>query len=101
MTDNPDLVARLTRFVENGRRAQASVIKAGALAPVPAPGYRFAVGTRVLELVDGQLATVRASYGAAATNAHVYELTLADGSHAVRLEEQLEPAPASVTPARP
>ena len=101
MADNPDLAARLSRFVENGRRAQASAIRAGALAPTAAPGYRFALRDRVLDLVTGRPAFVTASYGAAASNARIYEVQLDDGTHGVRVEDQLEPAPARVAPSHP
>ena len=98
MAESSSVAERLNRFVENGRRAQASAIKAGALAPTAAPGYRFALGDRVLETVDGAIGVVVASYGAAAANVRVYELQLAGGAHAVRTEDQLEPAPAGVRP---
>jgi hypothetical protein len=94
-TENGPIGARVDRWLATSA-PRPSIIPRGGLTPAPAPGYRFPIGARVLETVDGKIGTVAAQYGAAAANVRVYELTVAGGEHLVRVEEQLEPAPASV-----
>lgn len=93
--ENGTIGARVDRWLATAA-PRPSIIPRGGLTPAPAPGYRFPLGARVLETIDGKIGTVAAQYGAAVTNARVYELTLDGGGHVVRVEPQLEPAPASV-----
>jgi len=65
-------------------------VMSGRFAPAPAPGFRYAVGARVLDLVSGLPVRIAASYVASASTDRVYEVVEPDQVHQVRLERQLE-----------
>jgi len=56
----------------------------------PAPGFRFATGDPVIDLVAGARGVVIASYYASAGADRIYEVRTAPGSIIARLERELE-----------
>jgi hypothetical protein len=83
-------------FVERAAAAIAArrpreVVPPGRFAPTAPPGFRFAIGDRVLDVASGAPGRVRAAYPGAASGVRVYELSTDAGDVIVRDETQLEP----------
>jgi hypothetical protein len=91
MSDTPDrtFVDRAAAALDRDRPRE--VVPPGRFAPAPAPGFKFAIGDRVLDLVDAVPALIRAAYHGAASGLRVYELSTDAGAVIVRDETQLEP----------
>jgi hypothetical protein len=90
MTDDPKLTtAQLHALIAARKPANGSAMSP-AITSAPAPGFRFATGDPVIDLVSGSRGVVAAWYQSASSNGPVYEVRTAPGAVIVRLEKELE-----------
>lgn len=91
MADTParSFVDRAAAAIASGKTRD--VVPTGVHTPAPAPGFRFAIGDRVLDVATGERGRVTAAYPGAASNVRIYEIRSDAGALLVRRENDVEP----------
>lgn len=87
--DGSTLAQRLQKLMDARKVGGATTVPPPTAAP-PAPGFRFGLGARVLELVNGDRGTVRAAYYSATNRGPLYEIAINGRGIVARLENELE-----------
>lgn len=90
MADEPKTVAEKIRALLTSTKSSTTPATTPTITSTPAPGFRFATGDRVLDLLTGSRGTVVAWYQSATNTGPVYEVRIVYGPIVVRFENQLE-----------
>jgi hypothetical protein len=87
--EQPTIVDRI-RAVTKAMSAPAPGAPSPAISTRPSPGFRFAKGDPVIDLVGGDRGVVAEFYQSATNQGPVYEIRIGLGRAIVRLERELE-----------
>jgi hypothetical protein len=90
LTDDTNTTAAKVRAVLAATQNTKTPAATPAIPSIPAPGFRFTTGDKVIDLVTGARGTVAAWYQSATNKGPVYEVRIVGGPVLVRFENQLE-----------
>lgn len=90
MADDPKTTAEQLRAIVDARKIVNGTAPAPLITNAPGPGFRFATGDPVIDLVTGQRGVVAAWYQSATNQGPTYEIRTGPGSVIVRLEKEIE-----------
>jgi hypothetical protein len=99
MADEPTITAEKIKSQLAAAIAGNGALPRPMIDRRPAPGYRFAKGDRVIDLIAGERGVIEESYQSATNQGPVYEIRIAPGRAIVRLERELERDGAQNVPA--
>lgn len=90
MADDTKATVEKIRALLDPKNPARAELATPAVANQPAPGFRFANGDNVIDLVTGGRGVVVASYYTSAGRDRVYEVRTGPGALIARLEKELE-----------
>jgi hypothetical protein len=90
MADDPKTTADQVRAIVDARRLMNGKAPTPMITNAPGPGFRFATGDAVIDLVTGTRGVVAAWYQSATNQGPTYEVRTGPGAVIVRLEKELE-----------
>jgi len=102
MPDETQLTVDKIRGLLDANKVTNGNAPTPTIAPTPAPGFRFAVGDKVIDLITGGRGVVVAWYQSASNAGPIYEVRKEHIGIIARLEKELErDGPQNMPPSLP